>query len=71
MQWAPYAEHSVPQVPQLLVSEVRSAQLKPQYVSPCEHVHEPFTQDEPPEHTWLQAPQFQLSVCEFTQDSKQ
>jgi hypothetical protein len=71
MQRAPHDVHSVPHVPQLLVSEVRSAQEKPQYVSPSEHVHEPLTHDEPPEHTLLQVPQFQLSVCVSTQDSKQ
>ena len=31
------------------------------------HVHDPFWHDVPPEHTVLQLPQFQESVCVFTQ----
>lgn len=35
------------------------------------HVHDPFLHDVPPEHTVLQPPQFQLSLCVFTQVPRQ
>jgi hypothetical protein len=59
--------HAFPQLPQFSRSVLRLLQTPLQDVWSLGHVHDPAWHELPPEHTVLQSPQFQLSLCVLTQ----